>query len=1015
MKKILAIVLSVCLIAGLCIGISLSGSADPTNPVLPEKLAGAPNYAALSTAEGYQNNTAGLPVIDEENNIIELPASGNGFARAEFDLEGLTATDDYVITFSAATFANWLSPTWGLRVAMDSQNGTINRAQSLVFAGTNNHRFAGDDATDVASFSRALYNTVEFAIYVDADATTNTRVFHVYVGGEWVYTSPAVAAIEPQLALCGNDANRKWTVSNLYVYKVGEAGHVEPADPSVNLAVDASTEVSQTGDFSGVLFDKTTAALPQTSLKGGTPTVVFATSKLDDEYVVSFTAEFGGGWESNGLKLNFGEEAIIKLVKGSADTSKTDPDRAAIGGELYFNEQLIKSGDMRAVLTHADVGAEIALHVYPSATADKSDIDFYFEGTKLGTMTAVATSTTIKIGTIVQSWGDHFSLSDVKIHNGDANVPTTSTSSSTSSSTSASTSGSTASTSGSTASTSGSTASTSGSASTTPSTTPTVPVAGPNVNLAVDANTNRVIFDKAGTGTQDLDAADFLFPDHRDAVVGVDFQTQAGALDDEYTVSFNAVMNGGWETNGVVLTIGPDAVIKLVKAHSIGGELYFNNTLVTSGDMRGALVSADGAEFVAHVYPNDTDEDLKDVDFYFEGVLMGQLKGINASNTISIKSVTGAWGDKMLLTDVKIMNNTDAVPTSTSASTSGSTASTSGSTASTSGSASTAPSTTPSSGSGSASTAPSTTPSSGSASTPTSGSEDNTTAPTTAPTVPVADPNTNLAEDDDTNRVITDKAGTAAWDNGNINFEHRDAPVGVDFQIPAGALDDEFVVSFTAAMNGGWESNGIKVVLGDAEIKLVKAHAIGGELYFNDTLVASDNMRAALVSSEGADFMLHVKDGNIDVYYEGVLMGTIENATVSDTVSIKTVVAAWGDKLNLSNIKIQNGTVLLPGSGNDTTTSDDDDTDSTTQGGDSSSTTGKDDTDGTTTGKDDDKEDDKEDDKTDGTKPGSGAENSGNTDNSQTGNASNAVAALAVTAAIALPIIIVSKKKRQEW
>ena len=208
------------------------------------------------------------------------------------------------------------------------------------------------------------------------------------------------------------------------------------------------------------------------------------------------------------------------------------------------------------------------------------------------------------------------------------------------------------------------------STSTTQSTTPSGTPAGPDVNLAVDDDTVVTITDKAGTATFDKLTATVNFPDHRDAVVSAEFATPAGALADEYLVSFTASMSGGWESNGVQISWGAGATVSLIKWYAVGGKIVINGQETVYDGIRDALITGT-ADILAHVYPNESDATKSDVDIYLGNTKLATMEAVVLSDTITLGSVCSAWGDRLKLSNIKIMNNTDSVPAgSTSSSTS---------------------------------------------------------------------------------------------------------------------------------------------------------------------------------------------------------------------------------------------------------------------------------------------------------------------------------------------------------
>ncbi len=394
---------------------------------------------------------------------------------------------------------------------------------------------------------------------------------------------------------------------------------------AVNLATADTTTVATTGNVGTAVFDKATGSI-EIPLSSGTPSISFTVpdGALTDNYAVAFNIKMGGGWETNGFTLTLGEGGEIKVEKAK-DIAPNVHGRITLDGVTA-----LEGDDIRGNLVTNSV--DVFAHVYANENdATKRDVDFYYAGKYIGSMTDVTPSNTITIKTLVQGWGDHLNIKNMDIFNGPEQPVNDG-------------------------------------GSTTPSTPqdPSNPARDPaaaNVNLATSADTSITVLNTT-KATFDTATSSISIP-CEGGTPGVSFAIPDGLLADRYVVSFNAKMSGGWESSGLNLTWSDSAVISVEKAKDVGGRISFNGTeIITDNDIRKKLVDGKlGAVAVlAYVYPNADDASKNDVDFYYDGELIGTMKAVALSDTITIKTIAQGWGDSFKLTDVKICNDTSLVP-----------------------------------------------------------------------------------------------------------------------------------------------------------------------------------------------------------------------------------------------------------------------------------------------------------------------------------------------------------------
>ena len=661
MKKALSIVLSIAVMLSMCVGFSIVGSAESALPLQGSN----PDIATESTLILGHDKEAegGAPATyDAATDTVTLTGSGNGASFVKVDLASL-AGKDIVMQFTHTGLS--YGSSWGLRVRLTEEAPAgrfelINNANGIKY-------FDAAEAETVISATSIQNTTRDYMIFAEVQEDS-TYTYHFFIDNVFqasIEGQPQPTAFRiDQMAAHSAFAPK---VSNINVFEAdGVDAFDAPVAENINLAVDASTIVNivdKKGDAAyangAITFDHRDApvALNLTTKMGA----------LADEYVVSFNVDMHEGWESNGIVLNVGEGAELKVVKNTDANSE-------IGGIFLNDQRICKGGDdwngksVRAWLASTPAGGDgvqIVAHI------DGNNVDFYYAGVKVGSATATALSRTISIKTAASAWGDRVYVSNVKIQNGDALVPTAGSTTGSTGSTSGNTgstsgnTGSTGSTSGNTGSTgnNGSSSSTNGSGDSTGTTQPTAPAknpAGKDVNLATDDETVVTVTDKAGVAQFDKETATVDFPKHLDNPVSVKFDTK-NRLGDRYVVLFTAAMSGGWESNGVRISWGDGATIGLVKGHATGGKIVINGQEVIYDGIRNALISGT-ADILAYVYPNATDATKNNVDIYLGVTKIATMESVTTGDIITIGSVTGAWGDRIKLSNIKIMNNPSLGP-----------------------------------------------------------------------------------------------------------------------------------------------------------------------------------------------------------------------------------------------------------------------------------------------------------------------------------------------------------------
>lgn len=289
MKKALSIVLAVCILAGLCVGLSLTSSADVTLPAQGT----AANLATWDAKEIYNNRDNTSPIVDDAEKTVKLTNPSNNWgaaARVEYDLTGLTATDDYVIGFTVTPLNNWTDEKAALKVHMISNNGANSgKTQKFVLgAKAANSVFYGDDAAVSTPITHTYENNQRTVyIYAQYDAASQTRTYHLFLQTKdqaapvLANTYTGLAAGDPQLMFegCVSGSNVVYTLSNIIAYKVGGAAGEATTTTTTTTTAGAGETTTTAGETTTTTTGTTTTAKPQAGIVNGVDTSKKGTGK----------------------------------------------------------------------------------------------------------------------------------------------------------------------------------------------------------------------------------------------------------------------------------------------------------------------------------------------------------------------------------------------------------------------------------------------------------------------------------------------------------------------------------------------------------------------------------------------------------------------------------------------------------------------------------------------------------------------------------------------------------------
>ena len=212
-KRLLVVFLSVCMLLVLVPAFTLTGSAAGA-VTLPVKPALSTNYAPLSAGETYQREGY-LPTVDEGEGTITLTGVGNtNTGGILFPLDGLTAEDDFVVSWTLAGQQHWHTETWGITAYLDSAAG-ISSGPAYQIYGT------GLQYNGVAISSAQKQGTYPYAMYVKRESN-GTSTLYLFENGTLIHTQTnAAVANDPVLAFNAPTGQNglEFTISDLYVYK----------------------------------------------------------------------------------------------------------------------------------------------------------------------------------------------------------------------------------------------------------------------------------------------------------------------------------------------------------------------------------------------------------------------------------------------------------------------------------------------------------------------------------------------------------------------------------------------------------------------------------------------------------------------------------------------------------------------------------------------------------------------------------------------------------------------------
>lgn len=228
-------------------------------PELPEIEEGKKNYA-----EKWEVNGSGATYTVGADGSVAF--SGNpyqGGGRINFDLEGIKPTDDYVMNFTIQQ----LNKDWyACNPAIFFTSAINNTYISFDFNETG-HQF--HDAAGVTTNLKYVFvpGTTAFQVYAQYDAATDTRDYHVFVGGKFAFTCADQPAADPYLIIRSDEAGWGTRVANFSAYKVGAD---EPEIPTHSVTVENANGGTVTGAPTDKVAYGTTIELTATANDGYT-------------------------------------------------------------------------------------------------------------------------------------------------------------------------------------------------------------------------------------------------------------------------------------------------------------------------------------------------------------------------------------------------------------------------------------------------------------------------------------------------------------------------------------------------------------------------------------------------------------------------------------------------------------------------------------------------------------------------------------------------------------------------
>ena len=416
MKKVCSIVLALCVLTGLCVGLSLSGAADVT---LPAKPTDANNYAApvaVSGGAAADSNSA----VDNGDGTYAV----KGIGLVSTELAGLKATDDYVVSVRVMNFASThagFNPRIYLAADKSIELRFQPKMQLVSPAG------ATDTAFTAVNGITAAYT---FQVYAQYDAATATRDYHVFVDGTFRGTIADQAATAPYLAVTGRSQHQAViTVSGLDAYNPNGDVTTTTTTTTTSSTATSTTTSSTTGETTtttqkptgivdGVDLDKKgtgkdveilapgdaasknlidwskaeladglTANNGTVILLKGKNTVSFDLSaiKAADDYIIKFTTAPPTAWPHDALNVIFGKnesgEEQVFVLKGN------HKDAAPVTNypSVYYQGTSQDDAGSKLLCIEANTVQEVTYTIYVTTSVEtgKRRIFFFANGKAL--------------------------------------------------------------------------------------------------------------------------------------------------------------------------------------------------------------------------------------------------------------------------------------------------------------------------------------------------------------------------------------------------------------------------------------------------------------------------------------------------------------------------------------------------------------------------------------------------------------------------------------------------------
>ncbi len=328
-KRVLGIVLATCILATMCVGLSITGLAaeakDVAYATVPVVKSDAKNYVDLTKA-----TVTGTASIN--GNTLSF-TNGADTNKIDIPLDGLTADDDYIVSFTTAIQGDWEPVNFRFAQSADGANyqgftlrgkgskyneyvteegieGLITRYKALL-------GIPEDDATTLNSNNFRAWPTenkvaARFDIIVTKSAETGSRRVLLFQDGvpavckktEVGFDLKYEAYVQPRLVFSGWSGKEATNeITDLKVYKLSDTeGYVEVTTTTGNGVTTTTTKKTTT----------TTTRKPTTT--GAVKDVEFPTSPVPNKDAKNYAdiekATFTGSAErlENGNVKNAGED-----------------------------------------------------------------------------------------------------------------------------------------------------------------------------------------------------------------------------------------------------------------------------------------------------------------------------------------------------------------------------------------------------------------------------------------------------------------------------------------------------------------------------------------------------------------------------------------------------------------------------------------------------------------------------------------------------------------------------------